>query len=226
MALMISKQKRARKKQHKYDEEINLSSSNRVPVVKLSPSSMMDPVNLSLSNEKDKDVAVEMSGLIDTRCGTVHTNLASIIGSMVANTLGYPNIEKNNLVIQFNIYFEALGWKTESYMTASTETCLTILTELVLGENVVGMICLEIQLTLERIAQFTVTVRRQKLYLSKSTTFDELLDYHVSNCNSYQCKNMTSLLLERNILLRGLIRKYPRSRFPTSQAIALKVRNL
>ena len=167
-----------------------------------------------------------MSGLIDTSCGTVHTNLASIIGSMIANTLGYPNIEKNNLAIQFNIYFEALGWKTENYMTASAGTCLTSPTKLVLGENVVGMISSAIQLTLERIAHFTVTMRRQKLYISKSTTFDELLDYHTSNCNSYQRKNMTSLLLERNILLRGLIRKYPRSRFPKSQAIASKVRNL
>ena len=46
------------------------------------------------------------------------------------------------------------------------------------------MISPAIQLTLERIAQFTVTVRRRKLYLSKSKTFDKLLDYHTINRKS------------------------------------------
>ena len=58
--------------------------------------------------------------------------------------------------------------------------------DLLPDENVVGMISPAIKLTLQRIAQFTETVRRQKLYLSKLTTYDELLDYHASNRKSNQ----------------------------------------
>ena len=112
MAWMTSEQKKARKKQHKYDEEIKLSSPSRVPVLKPSPSSMMDPVNLSLSNKQDKDEVVEMSGLTDKHYCTTHRTLASVIGSMVTNTLGYPNLENHDLVIQFSIYFESLEWKS------------------------------------------------------------------------------------------------------------------
>ena len=107
---------------------------------------------------------------------------------MIANTLGYGNLEKLDLVIQFCVYFEALGWKSENYMNASAGTCLPDPVALVLDESVVGMISPEIQLTIERTTQFIVTVRRRKIYLSKSTTFDKLLDHHASNHHSYQCK--------------------------------------
>ena len=83
---------------------------------------------------------VEMSDLTDTCYCTTHKTLASAIGYMVANTLGYPDLEKHDLVIQFSIYLEALGWKTEDYMTSSAGTCLLNPIELVLDENVLGMI--------------------------------------------------------------------------------------
>ena len=107
---------------------------------------------------------------------------------MVGDTLKYPNLEKHNLVQQFGISFEALGWKTEDYITASAGTCLQILDDLVPDENVVGMISPSVILTLERIAQYTETVRRRKLYLSKSTTFDKIFYYRASNRKSNQCK--------------------------------------
>ena len=160
MAQMSSEQKKVRKKQHKYDKETKLSSPNCAPVVKPFLSSLMDPVNLSLRNEQEKDETVKMSGLTDTCYCTTQKTLASVIGSMVANTLGYPDLEKHDLVIQFSIYFEDLGWKTENYMTASTGTCLLNPIKLVLDENVAGMISPAMQLNLERVAQFTVTVRR------------------------------------------------------------------
>ena len=180
---MSSEQNKARKKQQRYDEDTKLSSPNRAPVVKPSPS-IMEPINLSLSNEQDKDKAVETSGLTDTQFCTTHKTLASVIGSTVANTLKYPNLEIHDLVQQFSIYFEALGWKTEDYITTSAGACLLMTNDLVPDENVVDMISPEIILTLDRIAQFTASVRRQKLYLSKSTTFNEMLDYHASNRKS------------------------------------------
>ena len=73
-------------------------------------------------------------------------------------------------------------------MTALAETCLLMPDNLVPDEKVVGMISTAIILTLELIVQFTVTVRRQKLYLSKSITFNEILDYHASNRKSNQRK--------------------------------------
>ena len=101
-----------------------------------------------------------MSSLTDTRYCTTHKTLASAIRSIVANVLGYPDLEKHDLVIQFGIYFEDLGWKTEDYMTISAGACLLAPEELVFNKNVVGMISPAIILTLERITQFTVTVRR------------------------------------------------------------------
>ena len=52
--------------------------------------------------------------------------------------------------------------------------------------NTVGMISPAIKLTLQRISQFTATVRRRKFYLAKLTTFNELLDYYASNCITHQ----------------------------------------
>ena len=124
-----------------------MSSSNHVPVVKPSPS-ILEPINLSLSNEQDKDEIIEMSGLTDMSYCTTHKNLASIIGSMVSDTLKYPDLEKHDLVQQFRNYFEALGWKMEDYMTTSVGTCLPMLNDLVPDENVVGTISPSIILTL------------------------------------------------------------------------------
>ena len=79
-----------------------------------SPTSALAPTNLSLSNEHEKDENVEMSGLSDTQFCTTPKNLASVIGSIVGDTLKYPSDEKRDLVQQFGIYFSALGWETEA----------------------------------------------------------------------------------------------------------------
>ena len=85
---------------------------------------------------------------------------------------------------QFSVYFEALGCKMEDYTTASAGTCLPIPDDLVPSENVVHMTSPSVILALDHIAQYTDTVRRQKLYLSKSTIFNEIFDYHASNRKS------------------------------------------
>ena len=48
--------------------------------------------------------------------------MASVLGTMIGDTLKYPGLEKQDLVQQFSVYFEALGWKIEDYMTASAGT--------------------------------------------------------------------------------------------------------
>ena len=70
-------------------------------------------------------------------------------------------------------------------MTATVETSLPMPDDLVLDGNTVGMISPATKLTLQRIVQFNATVRWRKLYLAKSTTFDDILDYHTSNCESH-----------------------------------------
>ena len=79
-------------------------------------------------------------------------------------------------------------------MTASAGTSLPKPDELVTDVSSVGMISPAVRLTLQNIAQFTATVRRRKLYLSKSTTFDELHDYHASNRASHQRINDAAAL--------------------------------
>lgn len=79
-------------------------------------------------------------------------------------------------------------------MTASAGTSLPMPDDLGTGINPVGMIKPAIKLTLQNIAQFTVTVIRRKLYLAKLKTFDELHDYHVSNCVTHQHRYDTAAL--------------------------------
>ena len=105
---------------------------------------------------------------------------------MVVDTLKYPRDEKWDLVQQFGVYFSALGWKTEDFMTAAEETSLPMPDHLILDGNTVGIISPTIKLTLQIISHFTAKVRRRKLYLAKSTMFDELLDYYARNCVSHQ----------------------------------------
>ena len=71
-------------------------------------------------------------------------------------------------------------------MIASAGTSLSMLEKLIPDVNDVGMISPAIKLTLQRIAQLIAMVRRCKIYLAKSTTFYELLNYHASNCILHQ----------------------------------------
>ena len=73
-------------------------------------------------------------------------------------------------------------------MTVSAGTCLPTPSSLVTEEKCVGMISPAMQLTIKRIAQFVVTVRRRNIYLSRDTTFDKLLDFHASNRHTHQRK--------------------------------------
>ena len=109
MARMSSKQKKAFKRKQKEEflaEEANAKKyPSRAPVVKPLPTSMLSPLNLSLSNDHDKDKQTEMRGLTDTQHCTEIKTLATVIGTMVANALKYDNLEKHALVVQFCIYF-------------------------------------------------------------------------------------------------------------------------
>ena len=159
-----------------------------------SPTSALAPTNLSLSNEHEKDENVEMSGLSDTQFCTTPKNLASVLGSIVGDMLRYPSDEKRDLVQQFGVYFSKLGWDTEDHVSATAGTNLPIPTSMVKDMDTVGMINPAIRLTLQNIAQFVATVRKQKLYLSKSTAFDELHDYHASSRASHQRINDAAAL--------------------------------
>ena len=122
-----------------------------------SPALALAQSNLSLSTEHENDENVEMSGLTDTRFCTTPENLATVLGSMVGDTLKYLSDEKRDLVQQFGVYFSALGLKTEDYMTVTA------------GKSI------------------------PMFYLAKSTTFDELHNYHGSNLSSHQ-RILTPLL--------------------------------
>ena len=113
---------------------------------------MLAPTKLSLSNEQEKHEGYEISGLTNTRFCMSHEILISIFGNMVGDTLNYLYLEKHDLVQQFSIYFEPLGWKTEDSMAASAGISLLMPEDLVPNKNVVGMISPAIKLTLQRIA--------------------------------------------------------------------------
>ena len=88
-------------------------------------------------------------------------------------------------------------------MTASAGTSLLMTDDLIPDVDAVRMISPAIKLTLQHIAQFTATVRRKKLYLSKSTTLNELLDYHANNRISNQRIYDASTLGQRHTTLGG-----------------------
>ena len=84
----------------------------------------------------------------------------------------------------------------EYFITVSAGTSLPMPDDLIPDVNTVSMISPEIKLTSQRISQFTAMMRRRKLYLTKSTTFNELLDYHASNHISRQHIYDTTALVQ------------------------------
>ena len=103
---MSSKQKKAFKRKQKEElvtEEANVKKSpSRTPDAKPTPTSMLIPINLSLRNEHEKDEQTEMSSLTDTQHYTESKTLVIVVGTMVANTLSYGDMEKHALVFQLS----------------------------------------------------------------------------------------------------------------------------
>ena len=62
-----------------------MKSPDRAPV-KL-PQSVLVLTSISLSNEQEKDAGLEISGLTNTRFCTSHKTLASVVRTMVGDTL-------------------------------------------------------------------------------------------------------------------------------------------
>ena len=79
-------------------------------------------------------------------------------------------------------------------MTASAGKYLPKPSSVVTNEDSVDIISPAIQLSIKRIAQFVVTVRKRKLFLSRNTTFDVLLDVHASNRHTNQHRYEPSAL--------------------------------
>ena len=157
MARMSSEMKRIAKEQKKRILAVAKGSTLK------SPTSALAPTSLSLSNEHEKDKNVEMSGLSDTQFCMTPKNLASVLGSMVGDTLSYPNDEKRDLVQQFGVYFSKLGWDSEDHVSAIAGANLPIPNCMVKDANIVGTINPAIRLTLQNITQLIATVRRPKL---------------------------------------------------------------
>ena len=184
MARKFSELKKLQKKERRrintgtrsFDQNLSSKSST----------SVLAPTNLLLSNEQEKDKDLEISGLTNTCFCISPETLSSVLSSIVGDILTYFSNEKQDLVKHFSVYFSVLGWKTEHYMNVSSGTFLQMPDDYTPDENDVGMISSAIKLTLQCIAQFTARVRRRQLYLVKSTTFNEMLDYHASNCISHQ----------------------------------------
>ena len=174
-----------KRQKEKYLAKLEAASAKKskggTPDFKPEPTSELKPLDLSLLHEHEKDEKTEMSGLTDTQHCTDSKHLACIVGAMVANTLSYGSTDKHALLIQFLFYFDKLGSKTEDHMIASAHECLPKPASLVPNEYSVDMISPSIQMNIERIAQFVVTVRRRKLFLSSDTSFDELIEYHGNN---------------------------------------------
>ena len=191
-AAMNSDQKKLFKKKQKEKYLADLRAANTkkstggTTDANLEPTSELKPLNLSLKHEHEKDEQTQMSDLIDTRHCTDCKHLDYVVGTMVANTLSIDTTEKHALLIQFCIYFDKLGWNTEDHMIASAHECLPKPASLVSNEDSVEMISPVIQLNIERMSQFVVTVRRRKLFLSSNTSFDELLEYHANNRHTAQ----------------------------------------
>ena len=102
---MSSELKKLAKEQKKLRalQKLGKGSPERGSNVKI-PDSALAPTNLSLTSEHEKDEDVELSGLTDTRYCTTPKNLAAVLGSMVGDTLQYPNDEKRDIVQQFGVY--------------------------------------------------------------------------------------------------------------------------
>ena len=86
--------------------------------------------------------------------------------------------------------------------------------DIVPGIGSMGMINPAVCLMLQNIATHAATVRNQKLYLSKSITFDELKSYHFSNCYAHQHIHDAAALGKGQTFLGGSDQKIPKFTVP------------
>ena len=163
------------------------------PTAKPEPTSVLKPVDLSILPELKRDDHTEMSSLSDTRYCTNTKLLAKVVGGMIALGSGYDDNTEQDLVKQITYYFEKLGWVTEDDMADTVGEILSKPNNLVQDLNRVSMIRPCIQLTIERIAQYLVTVRDYNRFLRRKTMFSELITFYVNNRKTAQKVNKTSV---------------------------------
>ena len=141
----------------------------------------------SIADSGDETDSVAPSpGLSVTKHCDTPENLASIIGSIVGDKLAYSHDKTIILAQQFGTYFGKLGWLEEETMSSAAGQTLPKPQILDIAIGSVGLISPAVRLVLQNIATYTATVRKRKLYLSKSIQFDELESYHFSNCYAHQ----------------------------------------
>ena len=110
---------------------------------------------------------------------------------------------KQNLVQQFGTYFTEFGWLVGDLIAISVGQYLPKPSSLMLESGTVSMINSAICLLLQNIDTYATAVRKCKLYLSKSITFDKLECYHFSNCYVHQRRHDVAALGPRQTSLGG-----------------------
>ena len=144
------------------------------------PSSPLVPTNLALSTSADKSSSKEaLSGSL--KCTPHYTSTASMaekIGSLVSTDFRYSDKQEEKLISQFDTFFGMLGWTNEDNMADSADAPFPRPEALGANPDAVSMISPGIIIYLQAISAFVKTVIVDNLYISSSTTYDQLAEYN------------------------------------------------
>ena len=108
---------------------------------------------------------------------TSTATLAEKIGSLVATAFRYTDDEEEKVIAQFITFFGTLGWTNEDNMAESADQPFPQPDALSANPDTVSMISPGMVTYLQTISAFVKTVRVDNLYISPSTTYDQLAEY-------------------------------------------------
>ena len=143
------------------------------------PHSPLAPTNLSLTSVVIKSTSKEaVSGSLRKTPHYTNINiLAEKIGSLIARDFRYDDKEEETLISQFTTFFGMLGWTCEDNMAAIAEDPFPRPETLGATTEAVSMINPAMILYLQALSMYIKTVRHDNLYISPSTTYDQLAIY-------------------------------------------------
>ena len=132
---------------------------------------------LSLTHENEDAMSIDTDFLSKTRVNLSPSNLAETLAPMIADKLAYPADAKKELVQQFGVYFDAIGWMTEDVAAETADDDLPAPKTVIKDANTVGMVSPAIRIILRKVQHMIKAVRKDSLYLSKSLSFGDLEKY-------------------------------------------------
>ena len=205
------KKKKAAKSENKQKDQTDKSDSTmNTPPSQVKIVSKPIPIDLELSNELTKDTN-NRAGLSDAAQCSSPFEFASLFSTMISEKLVFSPDKREDLDVELQHYLPKLEWGSEDVIAATAGQALLTPASLLPDkiDEIEGGITPTVLMTMQSIAYHIALVRKQKLYLTMETTFDELDLFFSSMTYGYQRRNDTAALTNELTPSGGINSKMP-----------------